>query len=119
MNEIWVVKEQIASSEEGFTSDFDTVSFHRTEEGAKKKRDKIRKNSYIAALTLGGFSDLDNADPDEVVGEVESMDDDWAAALKDELAKPNATLATATKAVVVKFQIDVADIKIEKKTLED
>lgn len=89
---IWVVDMQERDSYEGY-GPFITVSMHMTEAGAEKVAARQRKNSFIAAITGGGFDSIDGVNPDHILGAVEDCyGRELAEELKQEIAKPGALL---------------------------
>lgn len=119
MDKIWVVNVSVYDSYDG-ESDM-MVSTHRTEEGANRVADELRKKKAIYALTGGMTDDYD--DPDTVLGLVEDQSSDMAEDLRQEAAKPGVIFADAAVVVAQKYKdegnINVAEVSVSARELVD
>lgn len=88
-DKIWAVKIQGEDSWGTNNDSYETVSLHRTEDGAKKRASDLKLDMALYFLTHGECEDH-TVGPDEILGIIESDDADLAKELKAETAKPGA-----------------------------
>lgn len=117
-NRIFAVKQQMKSSYEDTTSDFETVSLHRTEKGANDYAAVAKKNSLISAITYGELDDGE-AGPDDILGAIEAIDDELANEFRSELAKPGADYIEVVKQLIDSHGLSVADVRVVPQILKD
>lgn len=117
-NRIYAVKQQIQGSYEGMTSDFETVSLHRTEKGANDYAEVLKKSCLISAITYGEL-DGGDAGPDEILGAVENVDEELANELRTEFAKPGADYIEVIKELIDSHGLDLAAVRVVPQVLKD
>jgi hypothetical protein len=117
-DKVWIVQSRVADSYEGFSSNYETISLHKTEDGAKKMAESVMKDNAVSALS-GGNTEDHKADPDAIVGAVQSYNEDLGSDLKTRLAKPEADLMTVIFQMLEDHGIDYADTEVSSLTLRE
>lgn len=115
---IWLVKQRASDSYEGYTEAYETVSLHRTEEGAKKRAARLEKDAAVYTLTGGSFSDHE-ADPDVIVGAIDDWNSEVGSMIRAELSKPGANFVAVLLFVIKKCGFSYANTKVAMQVLED
>lgn len=117
-NQIWVVKQRASDSYEGYTDAFETISLHRTEEGARKLSDRYNKDAAVYAISGGAIEDHE-ADPDAILGAVENWSSELGDDLRQRLAKPGAVMIDVVLDVLAAHHMSYADTKVTSQLLKD
>ena len=116
-DQVWVVEEQLASSwTDGYTEDYAVISIHRTKAGAEKCAENQRLDNAVYSLTDGEIGDH-KTNPDTILGKVGNAE--VAEALRQAASKPGAKFMDAILSTIDKFEIEVADVTVDSRNLED
>lgn len=115
---IWTVTEQAYDSYEGLSQNFETISIHKTKEGADKVAEKRRKANAISAVTGEMYDSLDNVPPDAIVEACETrFGSEMADYFKQQLAVPGAEMLTIIRFMTEKFGISEKEVHVTSSLL--